>query len=311
MVYTHESMALEEAYDNLITNISLDSIDAFLKACWLIDDNQRFVGTTMERIIYAEGDQQEVYTRLERDIIGSVSSCVYSLPFQLESEAGSIDCRLIVIVLNSEFNVIYDSIATMKIIDKAIDGFNLFVFISQTGLHFGCSSLTAQGSSTDCMLSYVINEKTDWELFSDTLLHRNDSHNMYMFYSGIVSVIEDIKNCQAQEVEKAILFRLSDFEDMYDNDPLEDPQIDFEEFFSCDTNEQEEPPPNANDDWFEQEVESYMSELAVIKKSHINPLEMLFEAENALNIAEQSTLEEKGERSFETNDSMLDRKSVV
>ena len=52
-MFTNESLALEEAYDNLISNVSLGNIYAFLKACWLIGDDQALTSTTLERIVYA------------------------------------------------------------------------------------------------------------------------------------------------------------------------------------------------------------------------------------------------------------------
>ena len=63
-MFTNESLALEEAYDNLISNVSLGNIYAFLKACWLIGDDQTLTSTTLERIVYAEGDQVSLKWRI-------------------------------------------------------------------------------------------------------------------------------------------------------------------------------------------------------------------------------------------------------
>ena len=78
-MFTNESLALEEAYDNLISNVSLGNIYAFLKACWLIGDDQTLTSTTLERIVYAEGDQQEVYHKYHSSLFFLSSSIKLNL----------------------------------------------------------------------------------------------------------------------------------------------------------------------------------------------------------------------------------------
>ena len=57
---------------------------------------------------------------------------------------------------------------------------------------------------------------------------------------------------------------------------------------------------------FEQEVVSYMSELSEIKKTHINPLEMLFEAEKALALSEQEAADEPTISTVESDEDLHD-----
>ena len=221
-MFTNESLALEEAYDNLISNVSLGNIYAFLKVCWLIGDDQALTSTTLERIVYAEGDQQEVYTRRERQIVKSVSNGVYSHSFQLESSSGNIDCRFFAIELASYSNVIYDAIATMKILNKAIDGLNVFMFVTAAGVHFGCSSLTTHDALEDCILAYAINDKTDWEQLADMLLYRNDSQRVYEYYSGLLNLFDSIKYCREERDKNNIEWTLVNYDEVYDSDLLED-----------------------------------------------------------------------------------------
>lgn len=307
-MYIHESMALEEAYDNLISDVSLENIYAFLKACWLIEEGQMLIETTLERMVYTEGDQQEVYTRLERRIISSIASIVFYRTFQLESSVGRIfECRFLVIELKSETDVIYDSIAIMKILNKAFDGLNLFMFITTSGIHFGSSLLSSQNSSKDCKLSYAINGKTNWELLADTLLCRNDSENIFDFYSGMVSVIEEIKNCHRQDFEDINEWKHIDFENYYDGDIFEENKgVDVSTLFSlCENNGTGVDQEQAIHE-FEQEIDICMCELSGIKKAHVNPLEMLYEAEKAALSAElQESLSEHNDVAFETSEKSL------
>ena len=309
-MYIDESVVLEEAYDNLITNITLDNINAFLKACWLIEEGQTLIDSTFERLVYVEGDQQEIYTRMERDRISAISNSAYFSVFQLEaSGTRTIDCRLFVIELDSETSVIYDSVTAMKILNKAFDGLNLFMFITPMELHFGCSLLFEKNTVKDCMLSYAINSKTDWELLTNSFLYRNDSKNIYEFYSGIISAFDEIKYCQKHKPEDNFDFRLTDFESIYDIDTLEeDPSLYIEAFasiYSTETNETIE--SNQEIYRFEKDVESCMEELANIKKTHVNPLEMLFEAEKALlEVEQKEAIEEHIGSVSETNESLTD-----
>lgn len=308
-MYTHESTALEEAYDHLISDVSLENIYAFLKACWLIEEGQTLIETTLERMVYTEGDQQEVYTRLERRIISSIASIVFYRNFQLESSAGRIfDCRFLVIELKSETNAVYDSIAIMKILNKAFDGLNLFMFITTSEIHFGSSLLSSQNSSKDCKLSYAINENTNWELLVDILLYRNNSENIFDFYSGMVSVIDEIRNCHRQDCEDINEWKYIDFENYYDGDLLEeDKGIDVSTFFSLCDNKRTEVNEKQAIHEFEQEIDICMCELSGIKKAHVNPLEMLYEAEKASLTAElQETISEHNDVTFETSENSLD-----
>lgn len=305
-MFTNESMALEEAYDNLISNVSLESSYVFLKACWLIGDGQTFSSTTLEKMIYAEGDQQEVYTRRERQIVKFVSNGVYSHYFQLESSSGNIDCRLIVIALASDSNIIYDCIATMKILNKAIDGFNVFMFVTTTGVHFGCSSLTTHDAFEDCILAYAINNKTNWEQLADAFLYRNDSQKVYEYYFGLLNLFDSIKCCQAERDKNNTEWKPVNYKEVYDNNFLENAaSFDIDNYYP-EYSDQSDSQIGMEVYRFEQEVVSYMSELSEIKKTHINPLEMLFEAEKALALSEQEAADEPTISTVESDEDLHD-----
>lgn len=308
-MYTYESTTLEEAYDNLISNVSLESIYAFLKACWLIEEGQTLIETSLERMVYTEGDQQEVYTRLERSIINSIASSVYYRTFQLESSSGRIfDCRFLVIELQAETNAVYDSVAIMKVFNKAFDGLNLFMFITSSEIHLGSSLLSSQNSSKDCKLSYAINSKTNWELLADTLLYRNNSENIFDFYSSMLSVIDDIKNCHRQAFEDNKELKYIDFENYYDEDIFEENNdFDLSVLVSLSDSNEFEVDQEQTIIEFEQELDTCMCELIGIKKAHVNPLEMLFEAEKVSLSAEiQETLSEHNDMGFERSENSLD-----
>ena len=305
-MFTYESMALEEAYDNLISNVSLENIYAFLKECWLLRDDQALASTTLERIVYAEGDQQEVYTRMERRIIKTVSNGVYSYSFHLRAHSGNIDCRFFAIELASDSDIIYDSISTMKILNKAIDGLNVFMFVTSAGVHFGCSSLTTHNTLEDCILAYAVNEKTDWEQLAYTLLYRNNSQNIYEYYSGLIDLFDSIKYCR-DEGDNNIEWGLVSYDDEYDNDHLEDDSsLNNKKYYSYGINNQDDSQITMEIYQFEKEVASCMSELSEIKKTHINPLEMLFEAEKALFISEQEVIDEQTDANAESDEDLPD-----
>lgn len=305
---TNESITLEEAYDNLISNVSLGNIHAFLKACWLIEDDQTFSSTSLERIIYAEGDQQEIYTRAERKIVSSVSSNVYSNSFQLESTSGNIDCHFFVVELASESNIIHDAIATMKILNKAIDGLNEFLFITSTGIHFGCAFLpSSPNMSEDCMLSYVVNDQTNWEELSDLLLFRDNSRSIFDYYQELITVLYRIKYCYSDIcANDEHSFFVDHDDELYDNDIFEDSNVKIDPYNFYFDYDKENEQFNRSINLFEEECLFCMSDLSGIKKTHANPLEMLFEAEKALHASEQESSEEQTEPNFEQKDDLPD-----
>ena len=108
----------------------------------------------------------------------------------------------------------------MKILNKAIDGLNVFMFVTAAGVHFGCSSLTTHDALEDCILA--INDKTDWEQLADMLLYRNDSQRVYEYYSGLLNLFDSIKYCREERDKNNIEWKLVNYDEVYDSDLLED-----------------------------------------------------------------------------------------
>lgn len=288
-MYGQEANELFEAFIDLMENFRTGTVCAFLEACWLLPDTQSFAQTTLERIIYSEGDSHEVFTRPERDIIKNNQGDIYCARITLETNKRSVDGRFFAVELKSS-DTVYDSIAIMKLISKAIDGFNVFLFVSQKGVHIGCSSLSRENSYHDCTLSPIINSQINWERLYDILIFRADSRKLTEYYCEIVNICEGIKTCYLS-TEDSDLYKSAQWD--YDcEDYLEDIRhFDFEDYLNkSEYIEQDDTKFNA--EVFENEVEFCMRDLSFIEKTHVNPLELLFEAEKEMLIAEQQASEE-------------------
>ena len=170
----------------------------------------------------------------------------------------------------------------MKIFNKAFDGFNTFLFVCDNGVHIGCSCIKSSKIARDCVISPLITPKINWELFENELLYRNDSSNFYEYYSGIITMVNEIRYCFDCEPDER--YPVFYFNNDYDNDPTDGLyKIPIDECLSYKYREQPSMPCNDFDEaFFDSELEWCYDDLEFIKTSRVNPLEMLFEAEKAL-----------------------------
>lgn len=282
-----DATSLAEAYYDLKNNFITDNVCAFFQACWLLPEGRSFIENSLERMIYVEGDQNEIYSSKERSIIRSVTDSVFSCKFELLANAGIVPTRLVAIKIESDNNAVYDSIALMKVFNKAFNGYTVFLIVSDAGIHIGCSLLKKEDAIQDCMLSPPIGKTINWEQLYDLFLSRNNSKRFYEYYSGVVSTIEGIRYCFSTE-EQPAYWQSYD----YDNDFLEDIKGFCIDDYINRVTDGESLIEGFDFECFDDEIRYCCKELSHIKKSRINPLELLFEAEEALAIAEKQNSEE-------------------
>jgi hypothetical protein len=273
---------IETAYDDLIRCYSAEHSCVFLQSSWLLNENASFLTKSFSRMIFSDGNSHEVYTKRERDFITRINSEVDYFRYQKQSKQGTIDCRMLSVDFSFSADPLYDGIEFMKIFNKAFDGFNIFLFVCDNGLYIGCSCIKSSELARDCVISPLITPKINWESFGNELLCRNDSSDFYEYYSGIVNIINEIQYCFDCEPDER--YPAFYFNNDCDDDPADDLcKIPIDEYFSFKNKEQSSKTCNSFDKtFFNSELEWCFDDLEFIKSSRVNPLEMLFEAEKAL-----------------------------
>ena len=273
---------IETAYDDLIGSYSAQHSCAFLQASWLLDENASFLTKSFSRMIFSDGNSHEIYTKRERDYITRMDSEVNYYCYQIQSRRSAVDCRMVSIDFSFNSNPLYDGIEFMKIFNKAFNGFNTFLFVRDNGVYIGCSCIKSSKIARDCVISPLITPRINWELFENELLYRNDSSDFYEYYSGIINMINEIRYCfDCDPDERYPVFY---FNNDCDDDLADDPyKIPIDECLSYKYRERPSIPYNSFDEtFFDSELEWCFEDLEFIRTSRVNPLEMLFEAEKAL-----------------------------
>lgn len=119
-VQASNSSELYELFQDLQNGFSFDSACAFMRACWLWPEDFSKEQQSLERLIYTQGNRNEIYTLNERKIISRFDQQINYCHYRLSSLNRKINCRTILVDLNEGTDSIRAAIALMKIINKAI-----------------------------------------------------------------------------------------------------------------------------------------------------------------------------------------------
>lgn len=278
-MFFQEEAAFEDAFKDLLSSYSYESISAFFKASFLLPYKSNLSPCSLEKIIYVYGDENEVYTRAERDFIEDFEQTVFYYDSLCNSEDDrQVQCRLQSLIIDNN-NDLLSTIAVMKIINKANEGFNFFVFWYNEGLRFGCSNFN---SKYDCIISPLINQNVNIEMLYNTFLYRENGNQFYDLYYGYHRLINSIREC-IDGIEKPLQY-ITYYS--LDNNMFEDVRrFNMNRFLKTLPLENGEE-QKCNLEFANSElacIQECFDELIFIKKNHINSLEMLFEAEESIN----------------------------
>ncbi len=280
---------LAEIFEDLMLHESLENSCAFLHACWLWPDNGIPQEESFERLVYILGDNHEVYSKREREFINQVTEDVAFCSFQMLSRNNPIECRTVAAHINQSGEPLLDALTFMKIINKALSGFNVFLLRTDDGIYLGCSCIRSSSIGVDCVITPLIKANINWEMLYDALLCRNDSKDFYEYYAGIIDVLLYVQDCYCFDDDEPITMYSFDHEN--DDDPYEDNRhLNLEHNIAYSSQTLKESDRFFDKEAFSREVLCCMEELAFIVTNHINPLELLFEAQKAF---EQSQEEER------------------
>lgn len=308
-MYGQEAVRLAEAYNDLQSYFGQTSIKAFLRECWLLPENQKFSYVSLEKLVYVEGNLQEIYTNRERQLIKANKNEIYSCDFQIDANSGTINSRIIAIKLDNTQSPILEAIAIMKILSKALDEFIIFAFVVDSSVYLGCSGLHSGGNTLDCIISPPITESMDWVLLSDVFLYRDDSKFFYKYYQNLVTTLKAIRYCYKKR--EVVEYNWQSFG--YGDDDSPDEYYDYDAYerfkrgeYHCYNDDLLEKEGSFDVEAFEREVIGCMSELEYIVSSRTNPIELLFEAEEALIMDKRQEQEEDNDQLATEDDEPID-----
>lgn len=279
---------LKEAYENLMFSGTLLDSCNFLKHCYLLEEGYQFKVAQFAKMLYTTGNLDEVYTKAERDFISEFDQEVGTISFFKQARDKTILCRIILVRLSEEDESIYKCIAFMKIFNKAFDGFNIFHFVDASGVYFGSSCIQSKTTDADCLISPCLTRQCDWSAIYSTLIERDITNDFYNYYSGVVNLIISLKDCvfrNDNDKERLQYPHFSTTDDEVDAVDRVSGIITRKGLHYFLSIEQDlNIPDDADLDasrTFESDVDYCMHALSFIKTNRMNPMEMLFNAEEA------------------------------
>lgn len=268
-----DSYRLENCFYDLLNVFSEKNASAFSSCLFSVKCNTSNLTESFKKLIYNNGNQEEVYTKKERLIIDSICNFSVCSEFYIYDKHQRILCRLIAFDLTKSASLVYDALAVMKICNKALNGFNIYIIVGSDSIHIGCDMLGGE-SKTSCLISYPITNKVNWEsliyIFSDVTEDEGFLKYYYSLLNTILSVFDCYDNADVNLHDTSLYHQFEDDEDNWydpsDESLYHDEQEPFDNYYELLSA-------------FEYEVEDAKKELDFIKTNRVNSLEMLYEAE--------------------------------
>ena len=280
--WSKEADACDEFVLSAYENYSVDTVaELLLPTGLLIDKSIQYAGT-FEKYVFLHGNKEEVYSKQEIDFITAIGEIAIFTEFFKKTRRGVIPCRVIA-VRNAFSDTLDFCIAFMKIINKASDGFNICVVVSEDGIIYSCRAYD-DPITDNYYISDIITTREQMEELCDDLMYSPDYEGFIEYYAYVresirfktdsADYLSKIRNAhrpscayieELQEIEVITGLRLS-----------EEIKRSFWEL------EEEYKETFANR---VAEAEEYLFK---IESSRINTMEMLFEAEEMEKLASEA-----------------------
>ena len=156
-------------------------INQILSDAEIIPLNPVLVQKTLSQIVYLEGDSYEAYSYKERELIDEIKEVYVYEPYYKKSSKSTIPVNVYAVNLKNSKDELYDSILCIKILDKAIDGFNVALFVGENTLHFGCKKYSSK-ESDDFLVSIPISDYETLEALTDSFAEVRATDNFGQYY---------------------------------------------------------------------------------------------------------------------------------
>lgn len=269
----------------LLENIDFttEEISDLLISMGLINGKKKCREEDLERYIFLYGNDQEIYGTDERSFIEGVGSVYIYKDISRKTNRGTIATKIFAADLCQFEDGIRSCFFFMKVINKANDGFNIFLLRTREGFFMGCR-LYDKDIYKNCTLTEAIRFESQLEELMDRLISLPSTGEFIPFYSSIVEAIEykdvflldyDSKIKLKRGVDFAYLDMLSDMENVYHINLSYAKEMYYKSF------EEKEGVIDNND------YAVVRDELNYIRSNRTNSLEMLFEAEEMALLANE------------------------
>lgn len=261
--------------------------DIFLSASLTPDDRPKYSGS-MEKLVFMHGEDSEVYSPDEIQFIESVKEVFVYPEFTKTLDQGNMVCRVITTKFNcSEHDALRACVSFEKIIDKALDGFNIFFFVTEESVFFGCRIFDKTGKR-DCALSNPITDEYEFEQIIDELSFLEEIDSFIEYYSNFQMLISEGQN-NNEDYEYMIMSRRGIQPSYLDN------ICGIEHDMRLNMSGEKERYWNTFDEIHEESFALLLDEveedLSFIKSNRVNSYEMLFEADEMMRRAEKTEVE--------------------
>ena len=266
----------------IVSEVFSDDIitDTLTDAGLISDKAPRFSGT-MERLVFVYGNDKEVYSSSEIRFIEQIEKvCLYS-DYTKTLKKHTMPCRVIATKIDgSGHSAITACVSFEKIINKAFDGFNIFLFVTDESAYFGCRIFDK--GKYDCTLSNPIVSEEQFEQILEAFVFTVDTDDFIEYYQQIKHIIsigqEELLGYEDSVVSKranaVFLDTLDDIGRSLGLDVSEAKARYWNDYYG----EREEA--------FTSILDEACENLSFIKSNRINIYEMLFEADEAMRQAE-------------------------
>ena len=295
----YDSTFIENCFDNLVNSFNTHNLYDFLSSIYLANtEDVSYIGS-LEKLIYTIGDTDEIYTQNERKYIETIKNVIMFSPFYLEGKKSKVLCNIISVKMPESSDSIYSNIAFMKICNKALKSFNVYLIVSNEAIYIGQDSLE-NINILDCKLSYPIMSNIDWDKLEDIFLYI-DTKNFQIYYNSLLDAITSV--CDCYEDSSLFIDEPYYFDEKNDNYVLFSYNYLNNQIYSNTCSKLKSD--------FESDVQNSKNSLSYIKTNKVNSLELLMDAENVeqkSNEKEITIQQEATKNKVDTsiNESMLD-----
>lgn len=260
-----------------------EDIAHVLECMGLVNAQESCLIELMDKFIFLHGDEQEVYNKEERDFIENVGEIYIYKEFCKKAKRGIITCRIIAAEVNG-VNEIKNSLFFMKEINKAIGGFTIFFIKAGVNFYIGIRAFN-KDENDDCIISKPIVLAEDFEEMADKLSYVTDSDDFIDYYRTLVDAIEEnnlaLTDYDRQiEIKRGIQYSylniLSKISHIYKVSFSGEIERYYKSFEGIEGND------------YLSIVKESIAELSFIKSFKANTMEMLFEADEMMELAKKT-----------------------
>lgn len=262
---------IDELVSQLNNDFSALNLMNLMRAAGVVAESARPQSINFNQLVYLISSTDEVYGKIERSFITEVDTIFVFPDVPWTISRGSINCRVVAADLTSTSADVYSAILFMKIMNKALEGWTLFVLRLYDGIHIGIRVFDRDDSKT-CM----IGDTDSLSSFLDEIIWVDRQSGFLELYNAMIEVLspEDLSKTNYDEAairKRGYQYDYSESLRLLGKQINIDFSVEIERYrkwFETDVNQN-----------FFREVEEALETLKEVKSSKVNTLEMLFEAE--------------------------------